>query len=277
MKKLFIILAIFFLIDFNTMAQNPEYKEYHLNAVAEKSQTHEEEEMPAPSLSVYLPPAEKATGRMIIALPGGGYSHLAIAHEGYDFAKYFLNQGIAYGVLKYRMPETDPSIPFSDVKASFELAKNLAKEWHINKNDIGIMGSSAGGHLAATFSTQENTEELPAFQILLYPVITMDAKYTHIGSRNNLIGKTPEEHLVNKYSLEKQVKNHNPKAFIVLATDDKAVVPANALFYSNALAENGVPVSLHMYPAGGHGFGFRDTFAHKKELLMELQQWLSSF
>lgn len=166
--------------------------------------------MTALSLRVYLPEKEKATGRMVIALPGGGYQHLAVFHEGFDWAPYFLDKGIAYGVLKYRMPAADPDIPFADVKAAFGLVRQHASAWHIDPEDIGIMGSSAGGHLASTYATHATRDEGPSFQILLYPVITMDASYTHGGSRKNLLGEQPSPEQTAGYSNESQVNKETP-------------------------------------------------------------------
>lgn len=252
------------------------FTDYPLNTVADTPAINEETDrgMNAPSLRVYLPSPEKATGRMVIVLPGGGYSGLAVFHEGYDWAAYFLNKGIAIGVLKYRMPQGDHKTPFADVKATFDLVKLNAAEWKINPEDIGIMGSSAGGHLASTFTTHADVEDKPAFQILLYPVITMDESFTHYGSRKNLLGENPSQELVDRFSNEKRVDEFTPPAFIIFAADDNVVPPLNGLKFTDALIDNNVPVTFMLYPTGGHGFGNRNSLLYYEQFMKELDKWL---
>ncbi|MEA4950707.1 MAG: alpha/beta hydrolase [Petrimonas sp.] len=259
--------------------QSSEWEEYPLNTVkktpamdADKSRG-----MLPPSLRVYLPDPAKSTGRMVIALPGGGYQNLAVFHEGFDWAPYFLSRGIALAVLKYRMPQGNPSIPFADVRAAFDLVKQHAAEWHINPGDIGIMGASAGGHLASTYATHTTGTDRPAFQILLYPVITMDETFTHTGSRKNLLGENPSKELINKYSNDKQVTQETPRAFIIFAADDKAVPPKNGFRYVEALQQNNIPVTFLLYPEGGHGFGYRESYSYHSLFLSELSEWLKGF
>ena len=230
-----------------------------------------------PSLRVFLPAPELATGRAVVACPGGGYSHLAVDHEGYDWAPYFNKQGIALIVLKYRMPKGDRTIPISDAEAAMKIVRDSADVWNLNPNDIGIMGSSAGGHLASTIATHARPELRPNFQILFYPVITMNKSYTHMGSRNNLLGKDASAELEKEYSNEKQVTKETPRAFIVYSDDDNAVPPANGVNYYLALNKNKVPAVLHIYPSGGHGWGIREGFLYKNEMLDELTAWLRSF
>jgi len=208
-----------------------------------------------PSLRVYLPDPEIATGRMVIALPGGGYQHLAVFHEGYDWAPFFLSKGIAFAVLKYRMPNGNRDIPFADVRAAFAFVRQHAAEWKVDPSNIGIMGSSAGGHLASTFATHTTAPESPAFQILLYPVITMDPTFTHAGSRKNLLGDNPSREIADLYSNEKQVTAQTPRAFIIFAADDQTVPPSNGFRYAEALQKNKVALTFLLYPKGGHGFG----------------------
>ena len=230
-----------------------------------------------PSLRVFLPDPELATGRAVVAFPGGGYVNLAVGHEGYDWAPYFNKQGIALIVVKYRMPNGDYTIPISDAEAAMKMARDSADVWNLNPNDIGVMGSSAGGHLASTIATHTQPELRPNFQILFYPVITMDKSYTHMGSHDFLLGKDASVELENKYSNEKQVTKETPRAFIVYSDDDKAVPPANGVNYYLALNKKGVPAVLHIYPTGGHGWGIREDFAYKNEMLDELTSWLRSF
>ena len=139
-------------------------------------------------ITVYLPDAKKATGRAVVCCPGGGYSHLAMDHEGHQWAPFFNTQGIALIVLKYRMPHGNRMVPISDAEEAVKTVRRNAAEWHINPNDVGIMGFSAGGHLASTIATHATGDAAPNFQILFYPVITMDLGFTHKGSHDNFLG-----------------------------------------------------------------------------------------
>lgn len=230
-----------------------------------------------PSLRVFLPAAELATGRAVVACPGGGYAGLAVNHEGYDWAPYFNKQGIALIVLKYRLPNGDRTLPISDAEAAMKIVRDSADVWNLNPLDIGIMGSSAGGHLASTIATHAPQNLRPNFQILFYPVITMDRSYTHMGSHNNLLGKDASAELEKEYSNEKQVTKETPRAFIAYSDDDRGVPPANGVNYYLALNKKGVPSVLHIYPSGGHGWGIREDFLYKDEMLGELTSWLRSF
>ena len=230
-----------------------------------------------PSLRVFLPAPELATGRAVVACPGGGYSGLAVNHEGYDWAPYFNKQGIALIVLKYRMPKGDRTLPISDAEAAMKMVRDSADVWNLNPNDIGIMGSSAGGHLASTIATHAPEALRPNFQILFYPVITMDKSFTHMGSHDNLLGKDASADLEKEFSNEKQVTKETPRAFIVYSDDDKVVPPANGVNYYLALNKKGVPSVLHIYPTGGHGWGIREDFLSKSEMQNELTSWLRSF
>ena len=230
-----------------------------------------------PSLRVFLPAPELATGRAVVACPGGGYSGLAVNHEGYDWAPYFNKQGIALIVLKYRMPKGDRTLPISDAEAAMKMVRDSADVWNLNPNDIGIMGSSAGGHLASTIATHAPEALRPNFQILFYPVITMDKSFTHMGSHDNLLGKDASADLEKEFSNEKQVTKETTRAFIVYSDDDKVVPPANGVNYYLALNKKGVPSVLHIYPTGGHGWGIREDFLYKSEMQNELTSWLRSF
>lgn len=226
-----------------------------------------------PSIAVYLP--EKPNGMGIIMCPGGGYARLAMGHEGHDMAAWFTTQGITYVVLKYRMPNGHYEVPLSDAEQAIRIVRQHAAEWNINPHRIGIMGASAGGHLAASLATLYSSQETrPDFQVLFYPVISMKEGVTHAGSRVNLIGEKPSAELEKKYSLEQQVNAQTPQAFIMLSSDDGAVPPANSLGYYEALLKNHVPATLHAYPIGGHGWGFRDNFTYKRQWTGELEKWL---
>lgn len=226
-----------------------------------------------PSVTVYK--AEKPNGMAIIMCPGGGYALLAMNHEGHDMAPWLNAQGITYIVLKYRMPNGHYEVPLSDAEQAIRLVRRHAKEWNIRPDRIGIMGASAGGHLAASLATLYSSEETrPDFQILLYPVISMQTGVTHGGSRQNLLGKEPSQELTEKFTLEKQVNERTPQAFLVLSADDRSVPPANGIHYFEALLQHQVPATLHVYPTGGHGWGFRDAFPYKRQWTGELEKWL---
>lgn len=231
----------------------------------------------ASTMQVFLP--ERPSGRAIVDCPGGGYSHLSMQNEGTDWAKWFNSRGIAYGVLTYRMPKGDRSLPMSDAVQAMTTMRDSAAAWGVNPHDVGIMGFSAGGHLASTTATHAPEEARPDFQILFYPVISMDERLTHKGSVTNFLGKSRgDRNLVKAFSNDRQVRAHQtPPAILLMAADDTAVPPAtNALPYYLALCKAGVPASMHIYPSGGHGFGFRKTFQWHKQMLDELDAWLNS-
>lgn len=226
-----------------------------------------------PSLTIYRP--AKPNGMAVIMCPGGGYVRLAMNHEGHDMAAWLTAQGITYAVLKYRMPNGHCEVPLSDAEQAIRLVRQHAREWGINPHRVGIMGASAGGHLAASLATLYSSEATrPDFQVLLYPVISMQQGITHGGSRKNLIGEAPSDGLERNYSLEQQVSPRTPQAFIVLSADDASVPPANGIGYFLALREQNIPATLHVYPIGGHGWGFRDSFAYKRQWTGELEKWL---
>ena len=232
-------------------------------------------------LTVYLPDAKKATGRAIVCCPGGGYSHLAMDHEGHQWATFFNNQGIALIVLKYRMPHGNYVVPISDAEQAMKIARQNAAEWHIDRNNVGIMGFSAGGHLASTIATHSTGDAAPNFQILFYPVITMDLGFTHKGSHDNFLGeghsKKELRKLETEYSNDLQVNRTTPRAFLALSDDDKAVPAANGFGYYQQLYKHDVPASIHIYPTGGHGWGYRESFAYHYQMVFELKAWLQSF
>lgn len=226
-----------------------------------------------PSITVYK--ANQPNGMAIIMCPGGGYARLAMNHEGHDMAPWLNAQGITYVVLKYRMPNSHYEVPLSDAEQAIRLVRQHAAEWGVRPDRIGIMGASAGGHLAASLATLYSSDETrPDFQILFYPVISMQPGITHGGSRQNLLGENPSQELENKYTLEKQVNERTPQAFIMLSADDGAVPPANGIHYFEALLQHQVPATLHVYPTGGHGWGFRDAFTYKRQWTGELEKWL---
>lgn len=230
-----------------------------------------------PSIIAHIIKDAPTPTRCVVICPGGAYHHLAMDHEGYDWVPYFRNLGIATVVLKYRMPHGNLEVPQSDAYEAIRQVKAHAREWNINPDEIGIMGFSAGGHLASTVATHASEDLLPAFQILIYPVITTDPSFTHQGSVDNLLGKNPSKELLKLYSNELQVTSKTPRAFLGLADDDTAVPPMNSTRYYSALKEAGVPASIHIYPSGGHGFGLNESFKYHIELLQDLRSWLQSF
>lgn len=221
-----------------------------------------------PTLTAYIPAQEVATGAAVMICPGGGYSILAAEHEGSDLAEWFKKRGIAAFVLKYRLPDPrimvrQHEVPLMDAMQGMKHIRKNAKKWNINPDAIGVMGFSAGGHLAATLSTHFDKEKeggeaaKPNFALLIYPVITFHAPYAHGGSREKLLGAAKSDELVEYYSNEKQVSVTTPPTFLVHAEDDGAVPVENSMNYYLALKEKKIPAELHIYPAGGHGFAMR--------------------
>jgi acetyl esterase/lipase len=221
-----------------------------------------------PTLTIFLPVKEKATGTAVVICPGGGYGALMMQKEGFNIASYFQEHGVAAFVLKYRLPDSaimpDKSIgPLQDAQQAIKLVRDHAREWGIDIKHVGIMGFSAGGHLAATASTHflkpvipnpENTNLRPDFSMLVYPVVSFSDSLAHAGSRKNLIGSHPSNDLVRLFSNEQQVTAQTPPAFLIHAADDNVVDVDNSISYFEALRHNKVPAELHIYPKGNHGF-----------------------
>lgn len=222
-----------------------------------------------PNIAVYLPSKANRTGEAVVICPGGGYSILAYDWEGTDIAKFWNSKGIAAIVVKYRLPskqsQTNPhEVPLMDVQRAIRMVRYHAEEWGIEDNKIGVMGFSAGGHLASSVSTHfdkgsssskdpvETMSCRPDFSLLIYPVITMTATYQHEGSRVNLVGE--DKKLMDYFSAELQVTPETPPTFLVHASDDKTVPVENSLVYYQQLIKQGVIAEMHIYPEGGHGF-----------------------
>jgi acetyl esterase/lipase len=240
-----------------------------------------------PAMTMY--PAVGATGRTtaIIICPGGGYGILATGHEGIDEARLFNQWGITAFVLKYRLPDDsimpDKSIgPLQDAQRAIQLVRENADKWNIDRSRIGIMGFSAGGHLAASASTHFNRPVIgnphdislrPDFSVLIYPVISFTDSIGHEGSRTNLIGKNPTPALIRYWSNESQVTPITPPAFLVHATDDNVVKVDNSIQYYMALVHNKVAAELHVYQRGGHGFGLNNRTT-EDQWSERLRNWL---
>ena len=229
-------------------------------------------------LTCYLP--QNPSGRAVVDCPGGGYSHLAMDHEGHQWAEYFNRQGIAFFVLKYRMPKGDRNIPLSDAYQAMRTVRDSAAVWHINKEDVGIMGFSAGGHLASSVSTHAEYDARPDFSILFYPVISMDERITHKGSCVNFLGEERKTNpqLVKEWSNDKAVRRHlTPRAIILMSSDDEVVPPVtNGVAYYSAMRNEGNECTMHVYPTCGHGWGFSDVPFHE-QMLNDLTSWLNHF
>ncbi|WP_046245690.1 alpha/beta hydrolase [Hymenobacter terrenus] len=242
-----------------------------------------------PNLTAYLPAPGAANGTAIIICPGGGYGLLAIDKEGYDVAKRLNEMGVAAFVLKYRLPndqsQPDKSItPLLDAQQALRVVRQQAAKYKVNPERIGIMGFSAGGHLAATAGTHfvqpvgptpGPVSVRPAFQVLVYPVISFSDSLKHGGSRNNLLGPSPSAEQVRLYSNELQVTAQTPPAFLVHAQDDKVVPVNNSIVFYQACLRHGVPAEMHLYPKGGHGFGLNNT-ATKDGWTDRLRNWLDA-
>ncbi len=230
------------------------------------------------NLTCYLP--QNPNGRAIVDCPGGGYSHLAIDHEGHDWAEYFNKQGIAFFVLKYRMPHGDRNIPLGDAYKAMRTVRDSAQVWRVNREDVGIMGFSAGGHLASSVSTHADSDARPNFSILFYPVISMDERITHKGSCVNFLGEERKTNpkLVEEWSNDKAVSSTTPRAILLMSNDDKVVPPVtNGVAYYTSMNKAGKECELHVYPKGGHGWGFRSSWKHHDQMLKDLSAWLKGF
>jgi acetyl esterase/lipase len=240
-----------------------------------------------PTLTIFLPAKGMANGTAVVICPGGGYSHLAIDHEGFEVAKRLNELGIAAFVLKYRLPNDATMIdktigPLQDAQRAIQLVRQKAVAWEVNPGRIGIMGFSAGGHLASTTGThfikslidnKENISLRPDFMILLYPVISFSDSIGHLGSRLNLLGPKASAGKIAEYSNELQVTPRTPPCFLVQAGDDHTVPVQNSLVFYEALHRNGVEAEIHIYPKGGHGFGLHNTTT-KDQWFDRLQNWL---
>jgi acetyl esterase/lipase len=244
-----------------------------------------------PDMTVYMPAKRNATGQAVIICPGGGYVNLSYDWEGTDVAKLLNSKGITAIVLKYRLPNSKSNIipnlsPLMDAKRAIRMTRFYATKWNIKKDKVGIMGFSAGGHLASTLGTHfdngdpkatDSIEQLssrPDFMILIYPVISMSKNIMHAGSRNSLIGNHPTDELAKLYSNELQVTKETPPTFLVHATDDKSVPVENSLLFYQALKDNNVPAEMHIYPKGGHGFGLALGKGYLETWTDRLIDWL---
>lgn len=225
----------------------------------------------SPDIAVYLPEKTKNTGKGVLIFPGGGYRILAYDWEGTDIAKWLNSNGIAAFVVKYRLPDSKSlvnahEVPLMDAQRAMRIVRGSHEKWKVDRDGIGIMGFSAGGHLAATLGTlfDQKTYEpadrfdslsaRPGFMVLMYPVISFKSSAVHQGSRDALLGKSPDSALLNRYSAELQIRSETPPTLLVHATDDTAVPVENSLLFYQGLKAKGVPATMHVFDKGGHGF-----------------------
>lgn len=238
-----------------------------------------------PELEIYLPEKEKATGAAVIICPGGSYKVLTYQAEGVRTAQEFMRNGIAAFVLKYRLPDDaimkdKKTGPLQDAQQAIKVVRENAGKWGIDINRVGIMGFSAGGHLASTEATHfekslvDNPDKInlrPDFLILVYPVISMQDNLTHPDSRTNLLGPSPSKEVIDLFSNEMQVTDNTPPTYLIHAADDKLVDVDNSISFFEALRHHNVPVEMHIYPKGGHGFVLRQK---PEEWMLPLFSWM---
>ena len=216
----------------------------------------------------------QADGAVIIC-PGGGYSLLAKWGEGYWWFPFFYMQGYTPAMLEYRMPKHDCQSPMIDGTEAVRMMRHHAKEWHFDEKNVGIMGFSAGGHLASTVIVTDIDSVRPNFGILFYSVISMKKELTHIRTHNNLLGEDASEELEDRYSNELHITDKTPATFLAHSSDDKKVIPQNSIRFQEEMRAKNRPVILHLYPSGGHGWGYKLTFEHHRQMLDDLAEWLN--
>lgn len=245
-----------------------------------------------PTLEVFMPSVETANGSAVIICPGGGYGRVTYQNEGLRTAKEFVKHGVTAFVLKYRLPSDSIMIdktigPLQDAQQAIKLIRQRASEWHIDVNKVGIMGFSAGGHLASTTATHfdknyiENTEQInlrPDFVLLVYPVVSMTDALTHQGSRENLLGTKPSAENIKLFSNELQVTVKTPPTYLTHTADDKVVSVQNSIQFYQALLDKNVPVEMHLYPTGDHGFVMKlpnEVWMQPLFLWMKNNNWIN--
>jgi acetyl esterase/lipase len=285
------LIAVFFFFKMKTKTVIPLYDEQIPNARPSKNEETFKYEpgeilivskISRPTLTVFLPPREKSTGVAVIICPGGGYVNLAMGYEGEDVARRFNESGIAAFVLKYRMPDDHTMFkkeigPLQDAQRAILLLRSKANEWGIDKKRIGIMGFSAGGHLASTAGTHfeknyidnpANINLRPDFMLLIYPVISFDGRIGHMGSMHNLLGPNPSQEQIREFSNETRVSDQTPPSFLVHAKDDSTVPYENSIVFADSLKKHHVPAEIFLYEKGGHGFGMTN--------LTDNRSWMDS-
>ena len=242
-----------------------------------------------PTVQYFPAPEQIANGTAVIIFPGGGYWINSMSHEGTDVAKKFNEMGVATFVIKYRIPDDRTMIdreigPLQDAQQAIKIVRENAARYEINPRQIGIMGFSAGGHLASTLGTHFNESKIPNekhtslrpdFMVLIYPVISFQRDIGHAGSREQLIGKNPTPEKIKLYSNELQVTAETPATFLLHASDDDVVLPSNSTRFYESLVAHNVKAELHIYQAGGHGFGLNNKTT-KDDWFLRLKNWMDS-
>jgi acetyl esterase/lipase len=245
-----------------------------------------------PSLTVYLASPEKATGAAVVIYPGGGYGALAMDHEGHQIARWLNSLGVSGFIVKYRHRNSGAGyghpVPLLDAQRAIRIVRSRSQQWGIDPNRIGILGFSAGGHLASTAGTHFDTGNpdakdpidrvgcRPDFMILIYPVISLAESWTHNGSKKNLLGENPDPNLAELLSNEKQVTPQTPPTFLIHTDEDKAVPVENSIYFYLALRKAGVPSEMHIYLKGQHGFGLGKEGTAVADWPKRCAEWLQT-
>ncbi|MBR4969458.1 MAG: alpha/beta hydrolase [Alistipes sp.] len=216
----------------------------------------------------------KATGQAIVICPGGGYAMLSMNQEGYMMAQWLAKNGITAFVLEYRLPNGHKEVPLEDAVEAIRFVRKNAKKYNIDPAKVGIMGFSAGGHLAASASNIPPVADRPNFSVLFYPVVIANHYTSHVGSFRNLLGKGFTQADADKFSMEKIASENTPPTILLLSDDDATVPAAGAAIYYAALRYHGVKAAMYIFPSGGHGWGNYDTFSYQKEWQQLLLRWL---
>lgn len=230
-----------------------------------------------PSIHAFFPNNEKKSDAAVLICPGGGYALESFKYEGSELAEWLSKNGITAFVLKYRLPNGNDKLPLEDAQKAMCLIRENSKKWEINSQKIGVIGFSAGGHLAATLLTQAKKVSMPNFGILFYPVITMQDNLTHKGSKKRLLGNTKNIELINYYSCELNVTKMTPPTLLLLCDDDKTVSPLNSVLFYTALKKNNVAASMNIFAEGGHGWGFNNTFIYHNQVNTMVLDWCKRF
>jgi acetyl esterase/lipase len=300
MKHLFLTLFVFLMIK-PCLAQNqliplwegdpPNYRETGEVTIWDTADIVRIRNVQKPDMAVFLPSKKNATGEAVVICPGGGYRILAYDWEGSDIARWLNSKGIAAFVLKYRLPGSRSNIvphksPLMDAQRAMRMVRSSAEQWNVDPGRIGVMGFSAGGHLASTLSTHfdvgdpsspdpvERVSCRPDFSVLVYPVISFNSTFTHSGSRQALLGDDPPGELVEYYSNETQVTPETPPAILIHSGDDTSVPVENSIRYFEALRANRIPAELHIYPYGGHGFSLAIGKGHLSTWPDRVIEWI---
>lgn len=252
----------------------------HSNGITEDESINEKCELfytTQTDLYIYKADPAVATGQGVVVVPGGGYRKVCIEYDGFEVAKYLRSIGITAVVVKYRLPNGHREIPLEDAQRAMRYLRTEGVKWGVNPAEVGILGSSAGGYLAAHLSTVTPDNEKPAFAVLIYPVITGTVRSTHHGTFANMLGKYRTEADVEYYSLENRVNAQTPPTLLLLADDDLTVPTISSIRYYKALKAHGVPAAMHIFPSGGHGWAGHDEYRYAEPSKEAIADWLRLF